>query len=92
MSYREEIEARLERNKQLLSKAQDALQDALDVKVKSYGLDTGEGSQRTVMRRLDDIQDLIDRLNANIRSDMELLYGMGVININLRRKKSVGMG
>lgn len=54
----------------------------------SYAFDSGEGSQRTTRRSLNEIQDMIDRLEAKERHLINELYGMGIINVRLRRKNN----
>jgi hypothetical protein len=83
---RAEAEARIAKNKVLLAEAQTALENTIKAEVESYRLDTGEGSQMAKRRKFSDMTDLIDRLNSWIRADEELLAGIGVVNINVRRK------
>lgn len=54
--------------------------------VSSYAFDSGEGSQRTTRRSLTEIQDMIDRLEAQERHLINELNRMGIVSIRLRRK------
>lgn len=88
-TLRAEAQARIERNKALLVKAEAAFEAALDAQVQSYQFDSGEASQRTTHRKLSELQDTIDRLNGLIRADEEFLSGAGITTLNLRRKRYV---
>ena len=80
-----EIGARIARNRALLTKAEAALEKALDIGAKSYMFGSGNGSQRTTHRDLKEIKAIINELNADIRADTEFLSGAGVVSMNLRR-------
>ena len=56
---------------------------------KSYKFDSGEGSQSTTRRDLSEIQDMIERYEATERHLINELYGVGLVNIQVRRKKYV---
>jgi Mg2+ and Co2+ transporter CorA len=51
----------------------------------SYQFDSGDGSQRTTRRKLGDIQDQIDRLEAKESHLINELYNMGILSVRLRR-------
>lgn len=57
--------------------------------VDSYGFDSGEGSQRTTRKKMTEIQDQIDRLEAKERHLINELYNIGIVNIRLRRKRPI---
>ena len=54
--------------------------------VESYAFDTGEGSQRATRRKLSDIQNQIERLEATEEHLIGELYGLGLTTVVLRRK------
>lgn len=53
----------------------------------SYSFDSGEGSQRTTRRKIEDVQNQIERLESEYDHYLNELYGMGLVNIQLRRKR-----
>lgn len=55
--------------------------------VQSYQFDSGDGSQRTTRRKLSEIQDQIEKLEASYEHYLNELYSMGVIVTQLRRKR-----
>ena len=55
--------------------------------VASYKFDSGEGLQQTKYRTIGEIQDIIDRIEAQIDRIQRILYGTGLVNITLRRKR-----
>ena len=90
MGYITSRVARLKRN---LLRIQDALTalnasfiDASESGVESYAFDSGEGSQRTTRRKLSEIRAQIRNLEAEEESIINELYGMGLVNVRLRRK------
>jgi hypothetical protein len=72
-----------------------AMIDALDAtylelaasSVDSYKFDSGEGSQQTNRKKLDSVRAEIDILEAQENHYINELYGMGIVNMNLRRKR-----
>jgi len=72
-----------------------AMIDALDATylelsaslVDSYKFDSGEGSQQTSRKKLDTVRMEIDALEAQENHYINELYGMGIVNMNLRRKR-----
>jgi hypothetical protein len=54
--------------------------------VQSYQFDSGDGSQRTTRRKLSEIQDQIERLEATEEHLINELYNMGLTSIQVRRK------
>jgi hypothetical protein len=54
--------------------------------VQSYQFDSGDGSQRTTRRKLSEIQDQIERLEATEDHLINELYNMGLTSIQVRRK------
>lgn len=87
------IDSRVKRLKAQLVKVQGALSLLYDQlteqsasSVQSYQFDSGDGSQRTTRRKLSEIQDQIERLEATEEHLINEIYGMGVITSTLRRK------
>ena len=72
-----------------------AMIDALDAtylelaasNVDSYKFDSGEGSQQTNRKKLESVRMEIDTLEAQENHYINELYGMGIVNMNLRRKR-----
>jgi predicted negative regulator of RcsB-dependent stress response len=54
--------------------------------VQSYQFDSGDGSQRTTRRKLSEIQDQIERLEATEDHLINELYNMGLTSVQVRRK------
>ena len=87
------IETRKSRLRAQLTKVQAALTSLYDQlteqsasSVQSYQFDSGDGSQRTTRRKLSEIQDQIERLEATEEHLINELYNMGLTSIQLRRK------
>lgn len=71
----------------------EAILDALNAallagadEVGSYRLDTGEGSQQTKYRSLDELLRAISHMEATVESLYRRLNGTGLSNLNVRRK------
>lgn len=93
MSY---MSIRLSRLKAQLTAVQNALNNLyaqqLELStsnVESYAFDSGEGSQRTTRRKLSEIQDQIDRLEAKEMHLINEIYNMGLVRIQTRRKNPI---
>lgn len=84
-SRKSALEARLAKKQAQLDKLYEAYDDASD-NIKEYRFDSGAGSQRTEYRDLKDISVEIERLEKQIDALTRKLLGIGVVNINLRRK------
>jgi len=87
------IETRKSHLKEQLLKVQTALASLYDqlaeqsnTSVQSYQFDSGDGSQRTVRRKLSEIQDQIERLEATEDWLTRELYNIGLIVTQVRRK------
>jgi hypothetical protein len=80
--------ALLEKKEAQLVKAYAAFDAALDSgDVERYRFVDGmEGSQSVWMRKLESIKSIIDSLEAQVDSLSRRLRGMGITNMNLRRK------
>ena len=55
--------------------------------VDSYTFDSGEGIQKTKRQDINKILDQIRRLEATERHLFNEIYGMGLVNIRLRRRR-----
>jgi len=87
------IETRKSHLKEQLLKVQTALASLYDqlteqsnTSVQSYQFDSGDGSQRTTRRKLSEIQDQIERLEATEDWLTRELYNIGLIVTQVRRK------
>lgn len=87
------IETRKSRLRAQLAKVQTALASLYDQlteqsasSVQSYQFDSGDGSQRTTRRKLSEIQDQIEKLEATEEHLINELYNMGLTSIQVRRK------
>lgn len=87
------IDARKSRLSAQLVKVQAALVSLYDQlaeqsasSVQSYEFDSGDGRQRTTRRKLSDIQEQIEKLEATEDWLTRELYGMGLISTMVRRK------
>lgn len=87
------IEIRKSRLKEQLLKVQTALASLYEQlteqsasSVQSYQFDSGDGSQRTTRRKLSEIQDQIERLEATEDWLTRELGGLGLVVTQLRRK------
>jgi hypothetical protein len=81
------LQSRLTSVQTRLAKLYTMLDETSESAIQSYSFDSGEGAQRVTRRKLNEIQDVIDRLEAKERSLINDLYNMGLVNISLRRKK-----
>jgi len=87
------IETRKSRLRAQLAKVQTALASLYDQlteqsasSVQSYQFDSGDGSQRTTRRKLSEIQNQIEVLEASEEHIINELYNMGLTSIQVRRK------
>jgi len=81
---RTRIQNRITAKEAALAAAEDALTAAM-VEVESYTLNTGEGSQTTKHRKIEDLEKTIRVLESQIDRLYRQLNGTGLINMNLRR-------
>lgn len=87
-STRSRLLARKTTLETLITAAEAALTSALETgDVESYTFDSGEGSQRTKYRSLEDIQKNLDWLYSRLDFITRRLNGTGIVNLNLRRKR-----
>lgn len=80
------IKAQLARIDTALSSLYTQLGEQAVTAVQSYQFDSGDGSQRTTRRKYDEIQNQIERLEAEYDHYLNELYNMGIITTQLRRK------
>ena len=80
------LRAQLVRVQAALTSLYDQLTEQSASSVQSYQFDSGDGSQRTTRRKLDEIQKQIEILEATEEHLMNELYNMGLTSIQLRRK------
>lgn len=85
-NIRQVLAARLERYQALLEKAYDTLDGLLGDELSSFELDTSEGRQRIVQKRVASVSKEINRLEAEIEYLCNRLNGKGLVSIRLRRK------
>lgn len=85
-STRARLIASLAKKEAQLLKAEEAYDDAL-TSIKEYRFDSGEGSQRTEYRSVNELKTTIDALETEIEAIHRRLNGTGLVNINLRRKR-----
>lgn len=85
---KERIQAALTKVQAAIAALYDSYTELSATENKAYSFDSGEGSQRATRRDTDKILDEIERLEAKERSLINDLYGMGIISVRLRRKRS----
>jgi Skp family chaperone for outer membrane proteins len=80
------LQAQLVKVQAALTSLYDQLTEQSASSVQSYQFDSGDGSQRTTRRKLSEIQDQIERLEATEEHIINELYNMGLTSIQVRRK------
>jgi len=80
-----EIQAKIAKRKEQLTKAEDAHEAAL-TEIEEYRFDSGVGSQRVRYRDLDKLRKAITHIEASIDWLERRLTGKGISSLNLRRK------
>jgi len=78
------IKARIARYEALLDAAEEQLLSLTEVE--DFKIDTGEGSQRTKFRKMEDLRKSIRSYEIMIDHLYQRLNGAGLSNITLRRK------
>jgi len=78
--------ARLTKREASLVLAEASYDELLANNVESYRFDSTEGEQQTKRRKLQDIKDQVDSLQAEIDNIRRRLDGKGIVNMNLRRR------
>lgn len=80
-----EIQALIDKKTAQLTVLETVYSEAM-IAQSEYRFDSGEGSQRTMMRPLKEISAEMTRLEAEIAGLNRKLSGTGLVNICLRRK------
>jgi len=80
-----EIQAKITKRKEQLTKA-EAAYDAALTEIEEYRFDSGVGSQRVRYRGLDKLRKAITHIEAQIDWLERRLTGKGISALNLRRK------
>ena len=80
------LQAQLVKVQAALTSLYNQLAEQSASSVQSYQFDSGDGSQRTTRRKLSEIQDQIERLEATEDWLTRELYNMGLIVTQVRRK------
>lgn len=78
--------ARLTKRETSLILAETSYDELLANNVESYRFDSTEGEQQTKRRKLQDIKEQVDSLQAEIDNIRRRLDGKGIVNMNLRRQ------
>ena len=86
ISRKSRLTTQLARVQTALAALYDQLIEQSATSVQSYTFDSGEGIQTTRRRKLSEIQDQIDRLQATESHLINELNNMGLVNLQLRRK------
>lgn len=80
------LRAQLAKVQTALASLYEQLTEQSASSVQSYQFDSGDGSQRTTRRKLSEIQDQIERLEATEDWLTRELGGLGLVVTQLRRK------
>jgi flagellar biosynthesis chaperone FliJ len=76
----------LAKKRSQLDKANATLEALLDDQTQSWQLDTTEGEQRVMNKRVDHLKEVIDALEKEIAQLIRKLHGCGnLVNLNMRR-------
>ena len=93
MSLNRERRDRIKKRIEILEIQLEHLEDALTNNVsaggghvKEYSFNSGEGTQRTVYRRIDEVMDARDRVESQLERLYRIIGGRGIVSINVRRK------
>ncbi len=85
-SFFSRLTARLIRHEAILEKLYDTMDELASSPVQRFDLDTSEGEQEVLEKRIDRIQDSIDKEEAIIDSIENKLRRTGLIALNNRRR------
>lgn len=90
MSYVQDRKSRLRQQLARVQAQIASLNDSMDElsaqQVESYKFDSGEGSQQATRRKIAEIADLIDRLEAKEAHLINEINNMGLMSVAVRRK------
>ena len=81
------LQARLAKKREQLESANTAYDELIAINVEDYKFDSNEGSQRANRRKLEDLTKLISTLEAAIEALENRLCGLGIVVLNVRRKR-----
>jgi uncharacterized protein Yka (UPF0111/DUF47 family) len=84
--YRARIIAKIVKKEALLEKAYETYEELLSSDIHSYRFDSNEGHQRAESKRLSELKEQIDSLEAEIDYLYRQLTCSGLTSINVRRK------
>ena len=84
---RTRIIAEIDRLEAQLTIIQTTITDALATGIENYSFDSGEGKQSTKYRSFDALLKAEDKIAARIDSLYRRLNSLGVVNVNMRRKR-----
>ena len=87
MSTLTELKERLARKKASLAIAYDTYDKLLAGENESYRFDSGEGSQATKKRKLEDLREQISTLESEIDGINRRLKGLGLTKLTLNRRR-----
>lgn len=86
IAYTRRMKVRLTRHQQILEKLYSAMETLADSHIQSFELDTNEGQQKILEKRIDRLQDAIDREEAIIDRLQGILAGTGIVTLNNKRR------
>lgn len=81
-----QLKTRLTRKSTQLDLANSLYDELLSDSTQSYRIDSGEGSQQEVTKKLNEVQDQISTLESEIDRLQAKLSGKGIVNMNMRRR------
>ncbi len=85
--YKADLEARLESKQAQLELTRTAFDELVIQNIEEYRLNSGEMAQWTRRRKINELAELQERLEAEIDSLYRRLKGGGIVSINMRRKR-----
>lgn len=83
------LQERLARLVSQIEAANDALDSLVSQEIESFTLNTGEGSQSSKRWEAAKLDNLIARLEKRAEHIRQRLSGLGVVNLNQRRKEGL---
>lgn len=83
---RTRLQARLTKRETSLAIVEVTYDEALAVNLEMYRFDSTEGEQTSKRRKLQDLKDQIDSLQADIDNIRRRLSGTGIVNMSMRRR------
>lgn len=80
------IQARITALTAQITALETAITTAVAKDIEEYSFNSGDGSQRAVNRKLDDMQNTLDRLYRIREAQYNLLRGRGIVRMKIRRR------